>query len=102
MHDTPTVGDLPVFVLCFKGSPALSTARVVIGCHTDRARAVAPPTERGSLENHQRRGSFVSSRFASLVLRLGYAAPARRERQTHQICRLPGLPPGASGSSRTA
>jgi len=53
------------------------------------ARAVAPPTERGSLENHQRRGSFVSSRFASLVLRLGYAAPARRERQPHQICRLP-------------
>src|SRR5215472_5314349 len=30
MHDTPTVGDLPVVVLCFKGSPALSTARVVI------------------------------------------------------------------------
>src|SRR5262249_51329319 len=39
MHDTPTLGDLPVVVLCFKGSPALSTARVAICCHTD---ALAP------------------------------------------------------------
>jgi len=29
-HDTPTVGDLPVIVLCFIGPPAVSTARVVI------------------------------------------------------------------------